>query len=138
MNITQMLFDEGADPYKCNLHGHNSFEFAKGIGADFLNVQMCIWYNERKTSVKNQLNITGNILNVRPSPITVRRRSIQEEIQHVISNKKKITLSIDSPSVLRRASYESAEYIRNHEKKVLERARSMSLPGIFVNTIEHL
>ena len=89
MNIMQLLFDEGADPYKCNLHGHNLFEFAKGIGADFLNVQMCIWYNQRKMSGENKINVTGHILNVRPSHTVVRRRSIQEEIIHVLSNKKR-------------------------------------------------
>lgn len=75
MEIMQFLFDRGADPFKRNAHGENAYSFAKSIGLEFLNVQMCVWYNQRRSVIKKQINLTGNIVNVHPTPVVARRSS---------------------------------------------------------------
>ena len=87
---------------------------------------MCILYNQRKTSVNNKLNITGNIINQQPTPIADRRRNLHRVILNMISTKQ----NVGSPSALRKTSDKNTDYLRNQEMEVLQKARLMSLPGI--------
>ena len=156
MDIMQVLFDQGADPYKCNFNGQNAYDFAKQIGCDFLNVQMCIWYNQRKTSGTNGINITGNIINQRPTPSKSRRKSLTQDIINILTPKRtalsaeilsipqnsshssrRSSLFTDISSMPKRSSDDNIDYLLNNKNDLVKTLtkHNASLPATNVTAV---
>lgn len=61
LQISRYLISQGADPYKTNSKGVNSFDVMKGLNIYFLNVELSICVQQKTFSGCNSQNVTGNI-----------------------------------------------------------------------------